>query len=260
MGEDQTFDNSDTPEAEEILAIEKTDYFKIGLSLTAVILLLASTYAFVEFDALYQMKPNEFGDFLAGIFGPLVLLWVVMGFLQQGAELKYSREALLLQAKELKASVEAQQNMGEAAWASVTMERESKIALETQQIKARQPLLTLHRGNSEIHNGRSRRDYFRISNLGQTCVSLRLDLSDKSLKVTPMANARLENGQEFAFGVENLSSAEAVGFLLTAKFRNLDGEDISRSYDVAAAGETLVVLNEFGDAAPHPLDPTPIPR
>jgi hypothetical protein len=85
-------DQNDTPEAKEILAIERTDYFKIGLSLTVVILLLAATYVYVELEALYNLKPNEFGDFFAGIFGPLVLLWVVMGFLQQGAELKYSRE------------------------------------------------------------------------------------------------------------------------------------------------------------------------
>jgi hypothetical protein len=119
MGADQTSDDNDTPEAEGGTPPKLRDYFKIGRSLTAIYAIAAIVYAAVMWRVFYEMPPNEFGDFLAGVFGPLFLLWVVLGFLQQGEELKYSREALLLQAKELKASVEAQKNMGEAAWAGV---------------------------------------------------------------------------------------------------------------------------------------------
>ena len=30
------------------------------------------------------MEPNEIGDLLAGIFGPLAILWLILGFFQQG--------------------------------------------------------------------------------------------------------------------------------------------------------------------------------
>ncbi|MEM6759931.1 MAG: hypothetical protein AAF601_10675 [Pseudomonadota bacterium] len=54
---------------------------------------------------------NEIGDFLAGAFGPLAFLWLVLGFLQQGRELQNSVDALRHQTKELKLSVAQQKAM-----------------------------------------------------------------------------------------------------------------------------------------------------
>lgn len=64
---------------------------------------------------LSTMGLNEVGDFLAGAFGPVAFLWLVLGFLQQGKELRVSSEALQLQANELKNSVEQQTLMASAA-------------------------------------------------------------------------------------------------------------------------------------------------
>lgn len=55
---------------------------------------------------LSLMPLNELGDFLAGAFGPLAILWLVLGYFQQGIELRQNSEALCLQAKELSNSVE----------------------------------------------------------------------------------------------------------------------------------------------------------
>lgn len=57
------------------------------------------------------LRPNEVGDFLAGVFGPLAFLWLVFGYYQQGEELKHSVKALKLQAEELRNSVEQQREM-----------------------------------------------------------------------------------------------------------------------------------------------------
>jgi len=53
-------------------------------------------------------KLNEWGDFIAGFSAPLAFFWLVLGYMQQGEELKQSTAALKLQAKELKNSVEQQ--------------------------------------------------------------------------------------------------------------------------------------------------------
>ena len=53
-------------------------------------------------DTLSDIPINELGDFLAGVFGPLSLFWLILGFLLQKNELKQNREALLLQAQELR--------------------------------------------------------------------------------------------------------------------------------------------------------------
>ena len=40
------------------------------------------------------LKPNEWGDFLAGTVGPLALGWVVLSFILQSRELQNSVDAL----------------------------------------------------------------------------------------------------------------------------------------------------------------------
>jgi len=69
-----------------------------------------------------KMDLNEWGDFMAGMFAPLAFLWLVLGYMQQGEELKQNTEALLqqeealrLQVEELRQSVEQQRGLVEAA-------------------------------------------------------------------------------------------------------------------------------------------------
>jgi hypothetical protein len=64
-----------------------------------------------KFDELISLKLNEVGDFAAGAFGPVAFLWLVLGYIQQGRELKLSSEALRMQAEELKSSVAQQREM-----------------------------------------------------------------------------------------------------------------------------------------------------
>jgi hypothetical protein len=62
---------------------------------------------------LWNRSPNEFGDFLAGVFAPLAFLWLAVAvFVQreelslQRVELEHNRNALKLQAEELRRTVE----------------------------------------------------------------------------------------------------------------------------------------------------------
>ncbi|TFW40123.1 hypothetical protein E4195_01280 [Pseudomonas putida] len=64
---------------------------------------------------LKTMELNEVGDFLAGAFGPLAILWLVLGFFQQGIELRQSTTALKMQAEELRSSVTQQAAMVEVS-------------------------------------------------------------------------------------------------------------------------------------------------
>ena len=52
------------------------------------------------------MYPNELGDYLAGMLTPLALLWLILGYRQQGRELEQTREQIRLQTEELKHSTE----------------------------------------------------------------------------------------------------------------------------------------------------------
>ena len=78
-----------------------------------------------------SLQPNQLGDFLAGVFGPIAILWLILGFFQQQAELRQNSRALDLQAEELKSSTREQRELLrvmraqlEATQAQVALDRE----------------------------------------------------------------------------------------------------------------------------------------
>ena len=74
-----------------------------------IFLIISSRY-----KELMNLGLNELGDFFAGMFGPVAFGWLVLGYIQQGRELKLSSKALRMQTKELNDSVKQQTAMAEA--------------------------------------------------------------------------------------------------------------------------------------------------
>lgn len=88
-----------------------------GIPLTLIGILLTLAYVgglyFLFDDRLAEvrgLKLNEVGDLLAGVFGPLAILWLILGFLQQGIsmrqhakEIAQSAMALSMQVAEMEA-------------------------------------------------------------------------------------------------------------------------------------------------------------
>lgn len=102
----------------------------IGGGLTIVYMAFMFWVVGDRIGELRGLKLNELGDFLAGAFGPVAFLWLVLGFLQQGEELRQGTEALRLQADELKNSVEQQSIM---AGAAIEQIKSQQTALKIQQ-------------------------------------------------------------------------------------------------------------------------------
>ena len=78
----------------------------IGGVITALYLAGIVLLVCFKWNASQKLGLNEVGDFLAGVFGPIAFLWLVLGYIQQGRELKLSSEALRMQVEELKNSGE----------------------------------------------------------------------------------------------------------------------------------------------------------
>jgi hypothetical protein len=66
---------------------------------------LAAALLLWKYDEFATLRLNEWGDFLAGVAAPVALLWLVLGYLQQGIELRQNTEALRLQYQELRSQV-----------------------------------------------------------------------------------------------------------------------------------------------------------
>lgn len=92
----------------------------------------AITFAWLIFiyfkihNGILPTNLNEFGDFIAGAFAPLAFFWLVRGFYQQGKGLEQNSKALRLQADELKKTTEALDLQVKEMRASV--EQQSRLA------------------------------------------------------------------------------------------------------------------------------------
>jgi hypothetical protein len=69
-------------------------------------LLVAVILAWTKRCAWPVMTLNEWGDFFAGVVAPLAFLWLIIGYLQQGDEVRSNTETLQLQQRALQQQVE----------------------------------------------------------------------------------------------------------------------------------------------------------
>lgn len=138
--------------------------FWIGVTLTAVYVTPWLVWIGLKPGTFSEMPPSSWGDFMAGVFGPLSLLWVVLGFLQQGEELR-------LQAKELQNSVEQQRKLVEVTEAQRLVEIDRIQREEAKERDASSPRFMVS-GPMQIHSNGRLELVIRASNIGDDAFDL----------------------------------------------------------------------------------------
>ncbi len=116
---------------------------------------------------------NEWGDFYAGFFAPLAFLWLVIGYLQQGEELRHSTEALRLQAEELRNSVEQQSLL--VAVSREQMKQEYEALQEERELRrdmAQPKFVPQHSGTAS--SGANITYRLKLVNVGNTATKFRM--------------------------------------------------------------------------------------
>lgn len=108
------------PDQTRLVLVKKLELW--GALVTLAYLALIGWWVSTKWSSFLALELNELGDFLAGAFGPIAFLWLVLGFLQQGRELR-------LQVEELNRSVKQQTVMAEAATEQI---KSQKAALDIQ--------------------------------------------------------------------------------------------------------------------------------
>ena len=73
--------------------------------LTLLWLVLGSIWVYLKQDAIPEITLHEAGDFMSGFFAPVAFLWLILGYMQQGEELKENTKALAQQKEEYSKSV-----------------------------------------------------------------------------------------------------------------------------------------------------------
>lgn len=118
-----------------------------GICVTAGWIMLSGLYASYNLDEILALKPNEWGDFIAGLTAPLAFLWLVIGYFQQGKELQLNREALILQAEEFKNSVLQQEQLVIATREDIELTKAEAARKIESERRLAQPIVSVVRAN-----------------------------------------------------------------------------------------------------------------
>lgn len=145
----------------------------VGVAGSGVWILLLGAYVVADWSEILGLKPNEVGDFLAGAFAPLAFFWLVLGFFQQGSELRNSGSALWLQGEELRNSVEQQRQLVDVTREQVTSDHARALADQKRARQLAQPKLELAVGGWGGGQG-SRNQSFQLANYGKPCTQVRV--------------------------------------------------------------------------------------
>jgi hypothetical protein len=103
---------------------------------------------------------NEWGDWAAGMFAPVAFFWLVLGYFQQGEELR-------LQAEELRASVEQQSVLAKATSRQTHLLEKSQTISLRAQLMEHQPRFTGFVGHDP--DQADCKLTIAIQNVGKTC-------------------------------------------------------------------------------------------
>lgn len=184
----------DSPLEEEAGVTEKIDLnptdksanriFWTGVVLTSLWVFGLVVWWWDRANELTVLEANAFGDFLAGICAPVAFLWLVLGFWQQGQELRNSSSALWMQMRELQNSVKAQNDLVGATRSLRDVEREiaDQNAIETD--RAARPIFSITRaGGMTLSDSRDLYQYsFSIRNSGADAADVKIESGGRLLK------------------------------------------------------------------------------
>ncbi|MFK3768131.1 hypothetical protein [Pseudomonas putida] len=212
---------------------------EIGGALTLVYLVGITALTWGRIGTLGAMPLNEVGDFLAGAFGPVAFLWLVLGFLQQGDELRMSTEALKDQAVQLAHSVQHQLDLAEATKKQSEVEL-TKLQMEQDKLdKALRANFSIHVISSGNEPEAMTMNKIRIWNEGAKVSDLALSFDPPihGAHIPKLRDLGVKGHQEFKFVFNHLSCSEEGVAQISYLDTNGTGRHQSFSYtfDYASA-------------------------
>lgn len=176
-----------------------------GIIISAIYIGLWATYALNDKQSFAVLKPNEIGDWLAGVFSPLAFAWVIIGFFQQHREIEQTRQALIIQGNELKNSVDQQKNLVNISH----RQYESDIEHKRLEIKKLSPRISLHLGGS-IQSSPNHDQEIIIKNMGNTAYNLCIYIDNLSNVARQYDRVNTSKNETFKINFTNILQNQEI--------------------------------------------------
>ena len=205
----------------------------IGLLVTAVYLLVLAALVGTRWHQLSTAPLNELGDFLAGAFGPIAILWLILGFFQQGIELRQNTQALALQATELKNSVEQQRQLVEVSRQQVSAELEVIKYERERATKAAQPFFVIE-GIGHMVSGGHGTYRAQIKNVGNTGTDVHLSFDPPMKTASPDQRSSWVHGETFTCSFEYVTNLAEGETRLSIRYTDALGTPGLQAFDLVA--------------------------
>lgn len=197
---------------------------RYGLWVSGLYLFVMAIYAACVWDHLLMMTPSEFGDFLAGSFGPLALAWLVCGYFQQGIELRQNTEALRLQVDELSRSVAEQSRLAELSQKQLEFEVSKHEAAQAERAALYSPhfkVVTCKWNNKKPIQADNFLVEIVIGNFGAEVVVEKMTMNgshDSFRKISAWPRT-----QQVSFAAWPISRGRADQVIIECRYRTTDG-------------------------------------
>jgi hypothetical protein len=218
-----------------------------GIGITVAWLVILVALIIWKAGAVPKLGLNEWGDFLSGAAAPLALLWLVLGYFQQGIELRQNTAALQLQYEELKRQVSETAELAknsarqaEAAEGLVSVTGESVRQAAEQAEASYRPIFTLHGTNSGV-DGRS----MILANVGATVTQISVGAFETGghVEMAGISNWETRGQHELRFRPDSkfpvvikfdftngLQNRRSIYYLISkfGRFEAIDDKDVER--------------------------------
>ncbi len=214
----------------------------IGIIVSVIYIGLIVGLRWASLSDLQIMPLNEFGDFFAGVFGPLMLFWLILGYIQQQKELTQNTDALLLQAEELKKTVVQHEELVKVAREQMKVDIQG-YELEGQKLKlAAQPSFSIiSAGRTSIYGGEMHYS-ITFKNSGKPGVNLKAFIFPEVNRVGLSGNSDFSDSDakhEFKFTARsNEEVPERIDVGLTCTYG--DNELYEQSFQLSLDGHNYI--------------------
>lgn len=217
-----------------------------GVAATLVWLATAAALLYVKRDSLCTLKVNEWGDFFAGAVAPIAFLWLVLGYMQQGDELRTSSAELKKQANALIETSAAQRAL---------VETERERILEERAVRELEVRPNLHlQGTGSRVNDSGQVEYdITLTNLGGAAVSLEcvLHLDGGQERRTLMSVPLLARGNQLPASLQLPPRLLAANAQLRISFSDALSRQHSEVFSIGRMNEqagTPLIFSRQGQA------------